>query len=325
MPLTALLLIAVAAFIHAWWNLLMKRAGAGGLVFVWGITAATALVYAVPVLGLMRDELGAFGASLGLAVLVSAAVHTLYLWVLQRGYAVGDLSVVYPVARGVGPALAWIGAVVLLGEAVTPGSIAGLALIVAGTFTIAGGWAMLRARAGAATRAGASAGTGVGAAADANPHADARAPANPAARLGPGIAWGAAIGVTIAVYTVNDGRAVRLLRADPVVFYWLVNVAQALALAPWVARRAGEARTIVARHARTLLAVGVLSPLGYMLALQAMKYAPVSHVAPARELSMLVAAFLGVRVLGEGELWRRVAGAALIAAGVASLALAGGG
>ncbi|HMM53369.1 MAG TPA: hypothetical protein PKD87_17395, partial [Burkholderiaceae bacterium] len=150
MPLTALLLIAVAAFIHAWWNLLMKRAGAGGLVFVWGITAATALVYAVPVLGLMRDELGAFGASLGLAVLVSAAVHTLYLWVLQRGYAVGDLSVVYPVARGVGPALAWIGAVVLLGEAVTPGSIAGLALIVAGTFTIAGGWAMLRARAGAA-------------------------------------------------------------------------------------------------------------------------------------------------------------------------------
>ncbi len=301
MPLTALLLIAVAAFIHAWWNLLMKRAGAGGLVFVWGITAATALVYAVPVLGLLRDELAAFGASLALAVLVSAAVHTLYLWVLQRGYAAGDLSVVYPVARGVGPALAWIGAVVLLGEAVTPGSIAGLALIVAGTFTIAGGWAMLRA------------------------HADARAPANPTARLGPGIAWGAAIGVTIAVYTVNDGRAVRLLRADPVVFYWLVNVAQALALAPWVARRAGEARTIVARHARTLLAVGVLSPLGYMLALQAMKYAPVSHVAPARELSMLVAAFLGVRVLGEGELWRRVAGAALIAAGVASLALAGGG
>ncbi len=293
MPLSALLLIAVAAFIHAWWNLLMKRAGAGGLVFVWGITAATSLVYAVPVLALMRDDLAAVGAPIALAVLVSAAVHTLYLWVLQRGYAAGDLSVVYPVARGVGPALAWIGAIALLGEAVTPASIAGLALIVAGTFTIAGGWAMLRAGA--------------------------------AARLGPGIAWGAAIGVTIAVYTVNDGRAVRLLRADPVVFYWLVNVVQAVALAPWIAQRAGEARGIVGRHARTLLAVGVLSPLGYMLALQAMKYAPVSHVAPARELSMLIAAFLGVRMLGEGELWRRVAGAALIAAGVACLALAGGG
>ncbi len=298
MPLSALLLIAVAAFIHAWWNLLMKRAGAGGLVFVWGITAATSLVYAVPVLALLRDDLAAVGVQIALAVLVSAAVHTLYLWVLQRGYAAGDLSVVYPVARGVGPALAWVGAIAWLGEAVTPASLAGLALIVAGTFTIAGGWAMLRGRAGAAA-----------------------APAN----LGPGIAWGAAIGVTIAVYTVNDGRAVRLLGADPVVFYWLVNVVQAVALAPWIARRAGEARGIVARHARTLLAVGVLSPLGYMLALQAMKYAPVSHVAPARELSMLIAAFLGVRMLGEGELWRRVAGAAFIAAGVACLALAGGG
>ena len=289
MPLSALLLIVVAAFIHAWWNLLMKRAGAGGLVFVWGITAATAVVFAVPVFALMRDDLAAVDAPIFVAVLVSAAVHTLYLWVLQRGYAAGDLSVVYPVARGVGPALAALGAIALLGEAASAASIAGLALIVAGTFTIAGGWAMLRAP----------------------------------ARLGPGIAWGAAIGVTIAVYTVNDGRAVRLLRADPIVYYWLVNVVQALALAPWVVRQAGEARTLVARHGRTLLAVGVLSPLGYMLALQAMTLAPVSHVAPARELSMLIAAVLGARLLGEGHLWRRVAGAALIASGVAALALAG--
>jgi uncharacterized membrane protein len=293
MPLSALLLIAVAAFLHAWWNLLMKRAdAAGGLIFVWGITAVTTLVYAVPVLSLLREDLLALDVPIAAAVLASAAVHTLYLWVLQRGYAAGDLSVVYPVARGVGPALAWIGAIAWLGEVPTLASMAGLVLIVVGTFTIAGGWGML----------------GRGA----------------AARLGPGIAWGAAIGVTIAAYTVNDGRAVRLLGADPVVFYWLVNVVQAIALAPWIARHCARARAMVARHGRTLLAVGVLSPLSYMLALQAMKYAPVSHVAPARELSMLIAAFLGVRMLGEGELWRRVAGAALIAAGVACLALAGG-
>ena len=292
MPLSALLLVVAAAFIHAWWNLLMKRAGAGGLVFVWGITAATAVVFAVPVFALMRDDLAAVDAPIFVAVLVSAAVHTLYLWVLQRGYAAGDLSVVYPVARGVGPALASIGAIVWLGEAASLASLGGLALIVAGTFTIAGGWAMF----------------GHGA----------------AKGRGRGIAWGVAIGVTIAAYTVNDGRAVRLLGAAPVVFYWLVNVVQALALAPWLGRDAG-ARALMAKHWRTLLAVGVLSPLGYMLALQAMKYAPVSHVAPARELSMLIAAFFGVRLLGEGELWRRVAGAALIASGVVSLALAGSG
>ncbi|RPH62109.1 MAG: hypothetical protein EHM83_12035 [Burkholderiales bacterium] len=288
MPLSALMLVAVAAFLHAWWNLLMKRAGAGGLVFVWGICAATSLVFAFPILAFLRSEIAAFDAAILAAVLVSAAVHTLYLWVLQRGYAAGDLSVVYPVARGVGPALAALGAIAWLGEAATPASIGGLALIVAGTFTIAGGWAMLRAWARAAA----------------------------------GIAWGAAIGITIAVYTVNDGRAVRLLHADPIVYYWLVNVVQAVALAPWIARRAGEARELAGRHGRTLLAVGVLSPLSYMLALYAMKLAPVSHVAPARELSMLIAAFLGARLLGEGHLWGRVAGAALIASGVACLALA---
>lgn len=290
MPLSALLLLAIAAFVHAWWNLLMKRAGAGGLAFVWGITAVTSIAFAPPVLVLMRDELAAIDAPVVAAILSGAAVHTLYLWVLQRGYAAGDLSVVYPVARGVGPALAAMGAIAWLGEDATLASMAGLVLIVAGTFTIAGGWAMLRA--------------------------------GSAAQLGPGIAWGTLIGVTIAGYTVNDGRAVRLLGADPVVFYWLVNVVQAVALAPWLAR-GRDARETAARHWRTLVAVGVLSPLGYMLALQAMKVAPVSHVAPARELSMLVAAFLGARMLGEGELRRRVAGAALIASGVACLALAG--
>jgi drug/metabolite transporter (DMT)-like permease len=315
MPATALLLIVAAAFLHAWWNLLMKRAGAGGLVFVWGICVATSLVFAPLVLISMRGALGAIDRAIAIAVLVSAVVHTLYLWVLQRGYAAGDLSVVYPVARGVGPALAALGAIAWLDEAATPASIAGLAFIVAGTFTIADGWAMFRARAAAQPAiAGASDGAGV---------ASSERRAAPASRL-PGIAWGVAIGITIAVYTVNDGRAVRLLGADPVVFYWLVNVTQALGLAPAIARRAGEARALVARHGRTLLAVGVLSPLGYMLALYAMTLAPVSHVAPARELSMLIAAFLGVRLLGEGELWRRVAGAALIAAGVACLALAGG-
>jgi uncharacterized membrane protein len=54
-----------------------------------------------------------------------------------------------------------------------------------------------------------------------------------------------------------------------------------------------------------------------------MTIAPISHVAPAREVSMLIAAFLGARLLSEGELARRLAGAALIAAGVVSLALSG--
>jgi drug/metabolite transporter (DMT)-like permease len=66
--------------------------------------------------------------------------------------------------------------------------------------------------------------------------------------------------------------------------------------------------------------VAALSPLAYILVLYAMTLAPVSLVAPARELSMLIAAFLGVRLLGEGELLRRLVGAGLIAVGVTALA-----
>ena len=67
--------------------------------------------------------------------------------------------------------------------------------------------------------------------------------------------------------------------------------------------------------------VAVLSPLGYVLVLYAVQTAPLSHVAPAREVSMLFAALIGGRLLGEAQRGWRVAGAACIAAGVVSLAL----
>ena len=73
-------------------------------------------------------------------------------------------------------------------------------------------------------------------------------------------------------------------------------------------------------YRKPVIIVSVLGPLGYILVLFAMRIAPVSHVAPAREVSMLFAALLGGRLLGEGERGTRIAGAACIAAGVVGLA-----
>ena len=67
--------------------------------------------------------------------------------------------------------------------------------------------------------------------------------------------------------------------------------------------------------------MAVLGPLAYMLVLYAVRLAPISHVAPARELSMLFAALIGGRLLGEGDRWLRIAGAMCIAGGVAALVL----
>jgi drug/metabolite transporter (DMT)-like permease len=138
-----------------------------------------------------------------------------------------------------------------------------------------------------------------------------------------GLGWGALTGVLIAGYTVNDGHAVRGLGAEPLLFYALSDACRAVLLTPAAARRARAVRETLRRDLRAVLGVALLSPLAYVLVLEAMTRAPISHVAPAREVSMLFAAFLGARLLAEGEWLRRVCGAALIAAGVACLALAG--
>lgn len=290
MPPAALALVLVAAVIHAFWNLQLKRAQADAASMSWLAAGVGALAYAPPAIVLHGDALATLAAPAWTAVLASGALHVAYFIVLQHGYRAGDLSVVYPVARGVGPLLSALVAITLLGEQAGAASLAGLALVVAGTFTIAGGTALLRGRWSPRMRAG--------------------------------LGWGALTGVLIAGYTVVDGHAVRTLDAAPLLFYWLSDSARAALLTPWALARPARVRETLVRAWRPMLAVGLLSPLGYVLVLQAMTMAPISRVAPAREVSMLIAAFLGARLLAEGELRRRLAGAVLIVAGVGCLALA---
>lgn len=287
MPIEALALVLVAACIHATWNYWVKRAQVSGASLVWASSTVTAVLYAPLALGLFGSQLMQFGPAQWIAVVASGVLHTGYFLSLQRGYAAADLSVVYPVARGTGPLLASIAAIIWFGEIPTIGSLAGLALIVGGTFTIAGGWALFR-------RIGTE-------------------------RARRGLAWGGLIGVFIATYTLNDGRAVKLLAIAPLLFDWLSGLLRAIFLVPLVVRQRAALRRDLATSWRYMIGVGVLAPLGYILVLTAMQIAPVSRVAPAREVSMLLAAFLGARMLGEGDLRRRLIGAALIAAGVVSL------
>jgi drug/metabolite transporter (DMT)-like permease len=139
---------------------------------------------------------------------------------------------------------------------------------------------------------------------------------------GRGVFHGLLTGAFIAAYTLNDGWAVKVLLISPFVIDFAGNLFRMLVLAP----RAWRDRVGLAREAREyrrpVIIVSVLGPLGYILVLFAMRLAPVSHVAPARELSTLVGAWFGSRLLQESSGPWRVAGAALIVAGVVSLALA---
>jgi drug/metabolite transporter (DMT)-like permease len=287
MSLVALLLVVSAAFIHATWNLMAKKA-AGGAAFVWLYGVGTTVLYLPVVVFVMIADPTPITLPQAGIIVASAFVHLLYSLSLQRGYQVADLSVVYPLARGTGPMLATVGAVVILGERPSLLGMLGAALIVGGVFLIAGGPRIFTRH-------------------------------DPAVRRG--IFHGVLTGLLIACYTVLDGFGVKVLLVAPVVLDYFGCVLRMLFLCPLVLRQRDAVREQWQRHRRHALGVAALSPLSYILVLVAMKTTPVSYVAPARELSMMVAAFFGVRLLKEPDAVLRISGAALIAGGVIALAL----
>jgi drug/metabolite transporter (DMT)-like permease len=286
MPLPALCAVLLAALCHAIWNLEAKRA-AQSRHFVWLYSAASLLLWAPAVTWALVHEHAALGGRALLALAGTAVLHLLYSLALQAGYRAADLSIVYPVARGSGPLLSFIGAALLLGERPGPLALLGLALIIAGIVLIA------------------------------DLHNAVRRAAMP------GLAWGALTGACIAAYTLNDGWAVKVLALSPFLIDFSGNCFRVLALSRGaLADRAGLAMEWT-RYRRPVMTVALLGPLGYLLVLFAMRVAPVSHVAPARELATLVGTWFGARLLGERGAAQRLAGALCIVAGVISLALSG--
>jgi drug/metabolite transporter (DMT)-like permease len=183
----------------------------------------------------------------------------------------------------------------VLGEPLTPAKAAGIAAVIAGVFLIAGGPALLRASHEPAARA----------------------------RVLAGLRWGAVTGVLIAGYTVIDGVAVKYLLLSPILVDYWCNVLRVPLLAPLVWRQRATLPTLWRAQWKPALVVATLGPIGYVLVLFAMQRAPISAVAPARELSLLFAALLGGTLLRERDVAARLAGGACIAAGVALLAAAG--
>jgi uncharacterized membrane protein len=136
-----------------------------------------------------------------------------------------------------------------------------------------------------------------------------------------GVRYGLLIGLWIATYSVVDGYTVKVLWVAPLVLDWWGNVMRAALLSPSAYAKRANIAPLWRRAWGGALIVGALAPTSYVLVLIALQYAPLSAVAPARELSMLIGAFLGAKLLAEGDIQRRLCGASLIALGVAALAV----
>ena len=292
MPLTAFALVLVAALLHAGWNIVAKKTG-GGRHFVMMGALMIVLLWAPLGLVMAWQQVPRWGLAEWGLLLASGLAHLVYFNVLLAGYRAADLTVVYPVARGTGPLVSSMAALVVLGESLSTRGLLGVLGITAGVLLIAGGprqWTQ------------------------------AHDPAQ-RARLLAGLRWGGLTGLLIATYTVLDGYAVKVLLISPILVDYIGNLLRIPFMLPAVpADRVGFVRDLRTQWKAALL-LAAISPLGYVLVLYAVQMAPLSHVAPAREVSMLFAALLGGRLLGETDRGLRQVGAACMAGGVALLAL----
>jgi len=284
MPFASFALVILAAICHATWNLLAKRAADAGAAFIFAYNLVSVVAYAPWALWLIAKGTVSPSWPVIACIGTSGLTHLAYSLALQRGYQLADLSVVYPVARGTGPMLSAMGAFLILGEHVTYFRIAGLVAVVIGIALIA---------------------------------TDGRLDAfhRPAAR--DGVRWGGATGTLIAGYTVVDAYGVKALLIPPVVLDWCANSLRFVLLAPTIIRNRAAAAKAMRGRWPLAVAVGLLSPLGYILVLGALSLgAPLSIVAPAREMSMMIGALFGMLILGERVGAPRLAGCGVLLGGV---------
>lgn len=280
----ALILILAAAVIHASWNYFLKRSG-GGTVFVWLFASLSTLIYLPLAVLVIVWQKPVFGwVHFGL-MFASAVLHTAYYLLLDRGYRSGDLSVVYPIARGTAPLITVLCAVLFLGEHPSPIAVTGALLIGCGAVVLTGDPRSLR-------------------------------------QSGNFQAVGFALltGCMIASYTLVDKIAVAAWLIPPLVQDWATNVGRVLLMTPMMLGRGHEIVPTWRRAKKEIVAVALLCPLSYILVLTAMVFTPVSYVAPAREVSILVAALMGTQLLAEGNVAQRLTAAGAMVAGIICLA-----
>lgn len=275
--------MAGGAVAHASWNLLLKRIGSSTPTVLWWINLVGAVLLAP--LGIVSLVEADFEWHWVLLASVCGALEVVYFLLLQRGYRDGDVSLVYPLARGTGPTLSVVGAILILGERPSFIALVGVVVIIAGI--------------GVISTAGSRTGT--------------RAPLS-------SVLYGLGVGLMIACFTLWDGWAVGTLGLPPIGYFWMAVVVQTFILTPYAVRGRNSLST-VRSHPLSILAIGLLGPASYMLALTAIQLSSVSLVAAARESSVVLVALGGAIFFGEKHVVQRVVGAVIVFTGVALLAL----
>ena len=286
MPAAALALVLTAAFFHSCWNALTKNARDQFAFLCLAVAVASVLFLPVTLWSLPP---GGVPAAAWPYVIATIALHALYFYALGRSYRSGEFSLVYPVARGLGVALVPLFAALWLDERPSAVGALGIALVVVGIVAL--------------QRIGSS-----------------RSVAGPGLRFGAGTGWALLTGLTIAGYALVDKAGVS--RLHPVPYIGLMFVGSLLLLVPAAVADRGRFQREWTTNRRAILVASVMTLTAYLLVLFAFRLSKAGYVVAARETSIVISVLIGRFWFGERRLAPRLAGAALVLAGVVCLALA---
>ncbi len=289
MTIFALILVLLSAMAHATWNFLAKRATNQEIFIWWLLVAISALL--LPVAAILWWQNPVFYPGWWF-ILGTVILHTIYFFFLGKSYKSADLSLVYPIARGLGPALVPVLGVVVLKEVITPLAITGIITVVIGIYTLYW-WGHL-----------------------------------PQILRDPfrffreaGARYALLTGLVIAAYSVWDKVGVSYV--NPFLYMYFLALGSALFLAPYILRVYGIS-VIQAERKRNMsgiLIAGMLMFLAYGLILLALQFSQVSYIAPSREVGIVLGVILGTMILGEPFGKGRIIGSCLIVLGLALIAL----
>ena len=288
MTVTALLLVLFSAFLHAFWNYLAKKSR-NKIAFIWWFIFVAGIFYFPMFLYFfpgMKISVTGWGC-----IFATGILHTLYFFFVGSSYERGDLSVVYPLARGFGPFWVPILAVVILGEQLSIPGIIGIVFVVAGIYVI-----HLKSFSFKTFF---------------EPFAAIRNTAS---------IWALLTGCTIAAYSLVDKVGVQSVH--PAVYIYFMFFIPLLFLTPYVMMKQRKAlKPEWQTNKGSVMVVGFLVVFTYLLILFAMKTSNVSYVVAAREVSIVFSALFGIMWLGESHRRPRLIGAFLIALGVGFIGL----
>ena len=268
-----IVIVLMAATLHAVWNAIVKtaedRTTMLGLVALGHVIPGAVMVALLPLPAVESLPY----------VAASTLVHFGYFYMLGRAYAHGDLSVVYPIARGIVPALVALWAMLFAGEVLPTQAWGGIALIACGIQLSS--WQALR--------------SGVGRAA---------------------LGYAVGTGICISAYSLIDGLGVRL--SGNTLSYWAWGAFLHLFVASFIGLRK-KASLGAVRPRSWIIGIGggFVSMTAYGLVLYAKTFAPLGAVSALRETSVIFAALIGFVFLKEGHWMRRLGAAVLMAGGVA--------